>query len=84
MDGEEVIQYYVSSPVWNDLQRKLVAFKRVSVPKGETVEVSLDIPTSRLRRWSENQKAWHIIPGEYELHVVPNSQASNSCAFQVQ
>ena len=84
MDGEEIIQYYVSSPVWNDLQRKLVAFKRVSIPKGQTVEVSLDIPASRLRRWSESQKTWQIISGEYELHVVPNSQASNSCSFQIQ
>ena len=84
MDGEEVIQYYVSSPVWNDLQRKLVAFKRVSIPKGETVEVSMEIPATRLRRWSESQKAWEIINGDYELHVVPNSQASNGCTFQVQ
>jgi beta-glucosidase len=84
MDGEEIIQYYVSSPVWNDLHRKLVAFKRVSIPKGQTVEVSLDIPASRLRRWSESQKTWQIISGEYELHVVPNSQASNSCSFQIQ
>ena len=84
MDGEEVIQYYVSSPVWNDLQRKLVAFKRVSIPKGETVEVSMEIPAARLRRWSESQKVWKIINGDYELHVVPNSQASNGCTFQVQ
>ncbi|MDO4756300.1 MAG: glycoside hydrolase family 3 C-terminal domain-containing protein, partial [Parabacteroides sp.] len=84
MDGEEIIQYYVSSPVWSDLQRKLVGFKRVSVPKGETVEVDMEIPACALRRWSVDQKAWQILGGDYELHVVPNSQAANSCTFQVQ
>ena len=83
MDGEEVVQCYVNSPLWSDLNRKLVAFKRVFIPKGKTVNITIDIPTSSLKRWSVQKHTWQVLEGSYELHVVPNAGASNSCSFRV-
>ncbi len=73
-DGEEVVQLYVrdivSSIVTPD--RRLAAFTRVSIPRGEcrTVELSLNFDSFKL--FDQNHH-WVVEPGEFELLIGASS-----------
>jgi beta-glucosidase len=60
MDGDEVVQLYASYP---DSQvehpkRQLKAFRRVTIPAGETCEVVLEVAKSDLTYWDAAQHAF--------------------------
>ncbi|MCK5835432.1 MAG: glycoside hydrolase family 3 C-terminal domain-containing protein, partial [Lentisphaeria bacterium] len=74
VDGEKVVQIYavpVAKTATTPL-KSLVGFKSVKVKAGETVLVSLKIPTKRLALW--NEKLQKMAPqAEYTLHVASAS-----------
>ncbi len=75
MGGDEVVQVYVhhgNSPAPQTV-RTLVAFKRVTIPKGATVSVHFTIPVERFRYWSTAQNRYVVDPGAYELQIGASS-----------
>ena len=59
-DGDEVVQLYIShegSTVTRPLE-ELKGFRRVNVPAGQTVPVTLSLHADALRYWSETEKKW--------------------------
>ena len=70
-DGDEVAQVYyrhVHSKVPQP-KESLCGFKRVTVEKGQSAEVTIDVPAERLRYWDTEKKQYVIEPGEYEFLV---------------
>ena len=53
--------------------RQLKGFKRVTVAKGKTENVTIDIPVKELRYWDENSKAFVTPKGTYEIYVGASS-----------
>jgi beta-glucosidase len=68
-DGDEVAQVYVRRTDSDDFRAKeeLCGFTRVHVAKGQSADVSLDIPLERFRIWSTTEKRYIVEPGGYEL-----------------
>lgn len=79
-DGEEVVQCYASNAQWqmDGLQKKLVGFKRVIIPKGKSTIVKFTIPAKQLARWSECMNRWVVHPGRYTFSVSENSKKNNN------
>ena len=70
-DGAEVAQVYFRHLKSAVPQPKLAlcGFTRVHLKRGESAEVTLEIPASRLRYWSTEKKQYVVEPGEYEFLV---------------
>ena len=75
MDGEEVVQVYISeaeaekgSPL-----KSLVGFKRVSLKKGTSQMVKVRLPVSRFARWDAEAKVYRTHAGRYALQVGASS-----------
>jgi beta-glucosidase len=85
-DGDEVVQVYLkhnSSPVPQPIH-SLVAFKRVPVAKGATVNVAFDIPVERFHYWSVEKKAYVVDAGSYTLQVgAASSDIRQTCKVTV-
>jgi beta-glucosidase len=74
-DGDEVVQVYMHhrhSPVPQPI-RSLVAFKRIAVAKGATVDVDFEIPADRFHYWSVEKNAYVVDAGTYDLQVGASS-----------
>ncbi|CAN5659119.1 glycoside hydrolase family 3 protein [soil metagenome] len=74
-DGDEVLQLY-AHPVKRlpgDAIRSLVAFTRISVPKGTTQNAMLRFNNQSLRVWDPTRKDYVVRPGDYELEIGPSS-----------
>lgn len=70
-DGEEVVQLYTrdleaSVPV---ALRQLRGFRRVAIPRGGAVTVTLPLRVADLAFWSEASGGWVVEPGEFEVQV---------------
>jgi beta-glucosidase len=76
-DGDEVAQIYFrkQTPGPTDPRLALCGFQRVSLKRGETSRVSLNIPMKRLRRWDIATKRYVVQPGNYELLIGDASDA---------
>jgi beta-glucosidase-like glycosyl hydrolase len=78
VDGDEVVQIYVKtpgSPV--SLQRpikRLKGFKRVTIPKGQTKTVSIDIDCADLWFWDAQNKRITFDPGKYIFEIGASSK----------
>ncbi|MGJ8653602.1 MAG: glycoside hydrolase family 3 C-terminal domain-containing protein [Opitutaceae bacterium] len=73
--GTEVVQLYVKhidSAVPQPIH-SLAAFQRVAVDAGQNKTVEIEFPTSALRYWDENQKAYVVDPGKFEVQVGSSS-----------
>ena len=85
-DGEDVVQCYASNAQWqmDGLQKKLVGFKRVAIPKGKSVIVNFVIPAKQLARWNECLNKWVVYPGRYTFSVTENCIKNNnvSCVIR--
>jgi beta-glucosidase len=70
-DGDEVVQVYVKQENSNEPRpvRSLAAFRRISVPKGGTVNAELDLPAHQLRHWDVATHAYVVTPGSYEMEI---------------
>jgi beta-glucosidase len=85
-DGDEVVQVYLhhtDSPVPQPI-RSLVAFKRVTVAKGATVNVDFDIPVERFHYWSVEQKKYVVDAGRDDIQIgASSSDIRQTCAVTV-
>lgn len=70
-DGDEVIQVYVKQPgeLKDQPIKSLVAFERIHLLKGETKDIIISIPASRLRHYSSEINDYSIASGNYELQI---------------
>ncbi|HEY0256535.1 MAG TPA: glycoside hydrolase family 3 C-terminal domain-containing protein [Candidatus Methylacidiphilales bacterium] len=85
-DGDEVVQVYLrhrSSSVPQPI-RSLVAFKRVAVAKGDTVNVDFDIPVERFHYWSAEKQRYVVEPGADEIQIgASSSDIRQTCEVTV-
>jgi beta-glucosidase len=74
--GDEVVQLYVKDLESKELQanKKLRAFERVSVNKGETEQVTFELKPEDFSYWSETTNSWQIEPGDFEIQVGISSK----------
>ena len=73
-DGEEVVQIYLRK--LNDIDgpiKTLRAFKRVSIPAGETKIVNLDLSANQLEWWNPTTGSMEVQPGNYEIFIGKSS-----------
>ena len=74
-DADEVAQVYVEYPNVNRMPLKeLKAFKRVSLVKGKSKTITLEIPLEELQKWDETTKQFRIYEGNYTLKIGSNSR----------
>ncbi|HEY0161472.1 MAG TPA: beta-glucosidase BglX [Edaphobacter sp.] len=83
--GDEVVQLYThqrsgsaSRPV-----RELKGFQRITLKPGESRVVTLKLDTKELAFWSPQTHRWSIEPGEFDLWVGVDSNATAHAAFEV-
>ena len=71
-EGDEVVQLYVRRKE-TDAVRSLAAFRRVSIPRGATRKVILELPASAFRRWDTGEKRYVVDPGTVTVEVGASS-----------
>ncbi|HLO59263.1 MAG TPA: glycoside hydrolase family 3 C-terminal domain-containing protein [Bacteroidales bacterium] len=74
-DGEEVVQLYASYP-GSKVERpikQLRAFRRVFVPKGQTVEVTLPLKAEDLKYWDVNSNSFVLEKGNVHFFIGGSS-----------
>ena len=71
LDGDEVAQVYYRHVKSSVPQPKLAlcGFARVHLKRGESGNVTVDVPAARLRYWDTQKKQYVVEPGEYEFLV---------------
>ncbi len=77
MDGDEIVQVYVSRP--DDKEgpvKTLKAFKRVSVKAGRTVRVVIPLDDETFEWWNPESCKMEVLGGEYILRVGGSSDGS--------
>ncbi|EKU90622.1 xylan 1,4-beta-xylosidase [Bacteroides oleiciplenus] len=73
--GEEVVQVYLKKqgdtkgPV-----KTLRAFKRISIPSGQTVNVEFELKDKELEWWDEQSNTVRVCPGNYDIMVGGSSR----------
>jgi len=70
-DGDEVAQVYfrhVKSAV-EQPKLALCGFTRVTLKKGESSQVTVEVPSQRLRYWDTQSKQYVVEPGDYEILI---------------
>jgi beta-glucosidase len=75
-DGDEVPQLYLSR-IGKDKTaplKELKGFKRISIKKGDTKNISFTITEKDLEYWDELQQSYRVHPGEYQV-VIGSSSA---------
>ena len=75
MDGDEVVQLYVSARKHTDKDpiKQLKAFQRISLRKGETKKVELTVPYTELQVWDEKQSCFILPDKEMTLEIGASS-----------
>lgn len=75
MDGDEVVQLYVSARKHTDKDpiKQLKAFQRISLRKGETKKVELPVPYTELQVWDEKQNRFILPNKEMTLEIGASS-----------
>jgi beta-glucosidase len=74
-DSDEVVQLYVNFPD-SKVEHPAIAlkgFKRVFVPKGESVAVSIPLKTDDIRYWDSKQQKWILEPGKVKFFIGSSS-----------
>ncbi len=78
VDGDEVVQVYVKTPDSPaSLERpikRLRGFKRVTIPRGQTKTVQMDIDCADLWFWDEHQKRVTFDQGKYIFDIGASSK----------
>jgi beta-glucosidase len=75
MDGDELVQVYVEYPRVDRMPLKeLKAFKKVSIRKGDSKEVSLSIPLAELQKWDASSHKWNLYNGTYTIAIGKSSE----------
>ncbi|HJH70817.1 MAG TPA: glycoside hydrolase family 3 C-terminal domain-containing protein [Bacteroidaceae bacterium] len=75
MDGDEVVQLYVSARKHTDKDpiKQLKAFQRISLRKGEMKKVELTVPYTELQVWDEKQNRFILPDKEMTLEIGTSS-----------
>lgn len=75
MDGDEVVQLYVSARKHTDKDpiKQLKAFQRISLRKGEMKKVELTVPFTELQVWDEKQNRFILPDKEMTLEIGASS-----------
>ena len=82
VDADEVVQLYVRRPADTEGPRKtLRAYKRVHVPSGQSVEVSLPLTEETFLWWDQARQRMVPQKGEWELLYGGNSQDLDTLAY---
>ena len=69
-DGEEVVQVYLSKPDDKDgPSHALRAFRRVTVPAGQTINVTLPMASESLEWYDPSKELMTRIPGTYRVLI---------------
>lgn len=71
LDGDEVAQVYfrhINSAVPQP-KLALCGFQRVSLKRGESETINIEVPAQRLRYWDADKKRYVVESGEYEFLV---------------
>ena len=78
-DGDEVSQVYVNMPEYGGIapERELKGFKRVSLKKGESRRVSIQVDKKQLRYWNDETSSFVTPEGEYVISVGGSSKDLN-------
>lgn len=73
--GDDVVQVYVKriDAKMPQAIKQLKAFKRVSVPVAQTTTVRLEISVDELQCWSEDENAFVVEAGKYEVEIGRSS-----------
>ncbi|WP_303924564.1 beta-glucosidase BglX [Draconibacterium sediminis] len=84
-DGEEVVQLYIRDMVASTTPplRLLKGFEKVSISKGETKTVEFTITNEDLAFY-HSDLSFHAEPGEFEIYVGGDSNASLATKFTLQ
>jgi beta-glucosidase len=74
-DSDEVAQLYVSFPdsKVEQPQISLKGFKRIHVPKGSTVSVTIALKADDLKYWDTGQQEWVLEPGKVKFFIGASS-----------
>jgi len=82
VNGEDVIQLYVRDVV-GEVTRpvlELKGFKKVFVTAGQSVTVTFKLTPADLKYYHSNMNySWD--PGEFEIHIGPNSAQTKIAKF---
>lgn len=73
IDGDEVIQVYVSSDVKGQPIKALKGFKRVSFNTNELKEVEIKIPIEELKSWDMKKEKYRLPNNNLKLHIGSSS-----------
>lgn len=75
MDGDEVVQLYVSARKHTDKDpiKQLKAFQRISLRKGEMKKVELTVPYTELQVWDEKQNRFILSDKGMTLEIGASS-----------
>jgi beta-glucosidase len=76
LSGKETVQFYVGK-VGSSVERaekELKAFKKIMVPAGKEVTVTVTIPVKDLAYYDEQNRKWIVEPGMYKLMAGTSSQ----------
>lgn len=75
MDGDEVVQLYVSARKHTDKDpiKQLKAFQRISLRKGEMKKIELTVPYTELQVWDEKQNRFILPDKEMTLEIGASS-----------
>lgn len=74
MDGAEVVQLYVglkNSNVYRP-RKELKGFKKVWIPAGGSVQVSIDFDDKTFRYWNVKTNKWEVEEGDYDIMIGRN------------
>jgi beta-glucosidase len=71
LDGDEVLQLYVSFPGSKVLRpiKALKGFKRVHIPAGQSMTVMIPLRADDLKYWSEADRAFVLERGEVQIMI---------------
>ncbi|MCR6722596.1 MAG: glycoside hydrolase family 3 C-terminal domain-containing protein [Chitinophagaceae bacterium] len=73
--GDEVSQVYIQYPSLERMPvKEMKAYRRISLEKDGSQEISFSIPVSELQKWDLKEKKWKLYPGEYKVVVGSHSQ----------
>lgn len=75
VDGDEVVQLYFREETGfkNRPIRRLGAFRRITIPKGHTTTVSLDLPVELLKFYDPNRKEFILADGKVSVEIGASS-----------
>lgn len=84
-DGEEVVQLYIHDKVRSITppMKELKAFKKISLKKGETKEVSFELTAEDLKFYNADLE-FVVEPGEFEFFVAGTSDHEFTNEFTVE